>query len=333
MTAFKPCGVRIAGAGSAIPQRVVTNKDLEEVLDTTDEWIHQRTGIRERRMVDHPNEGAFDLECAAIRRALDSAGMQGSDLDLVINASVTSEMRCPSNASRIVEAIGADPAGAFDLMAACSGFVYALNIADTLVRTGRHRAVGVIGCDALSTISDYTERTVSILFGDAAGAVICVRDDDPNVGCMFQTMGGEATKWRTLYMPELERDVLPEDAENTIRLRCLRMQGREVFRFAVNRFRETIEEALQATGLTVDDVSQFVCHQSNARIIEAAKQKLGLPDEKVHVNIDRIGNTSAGSCPVVFDELWQAGKIRRGDIVVFVAFGGGLTFASNVWRI
>lgn len=333
MTGPQACGVQIAGVGSAVPEKVLTNHDLEKLVDTSDEWIVQRTGIRERRIVDSATEGTFTLQRAALGRALDDAGMRGSDLDLIIAASVTSEMTCPSNACRIARDLGAIPAGAFDLVAACSGFVYALNVAESLVRSGRHRAIGVIGCDAMSTVCDYTERSVSILFGDAAGAVVLKRDADPGLGCIYQTLQSDATNWESLYMPRRSAEVPPADADNPIRLGCLRMNGREVYKFAVNKFREVIEDSLRQTGLTVDQVSQFICHQSNVRIIDAAKERLGLPDEKVYINIDRFGNSSAGSVGLCFDQLWKAGKVKRGDYVVFIAFGGGLTWASSVWKL
>jgi 3-oxoacyl-[acyl-carrier-protein] synthase-3 len=326
------CGVRIAGVGSAAPPGVLTNSDLEEMMDTTDEWIRQRTGI-ERRHICADGESEFTLARDSLKRALDDAGMAGSDLDLIIHASVTSEMSCPANACRIAGELNAAPAAAFDLVAACSGFAYGMNVADSIIRMGRAKTVGVIGCDALSTIVDYGERSVSILFGDGAGAVVLTRDDDPSIGCIYQKMGADGSQWETLYMPRKERDVPAWDAENPIRLGCLRMAGREVFRFAVSKFREVIEDALEQTGLSVDDVSQFVCHQSNLRIIEAAKDKLGLPAEKVHVNIQEYGNTSAGSCGLVLNDLWHAGKIKRGDHIVIVAFGAGLTWSSGVWKI
>ncbi|MHC5004307.1 MAG: beta-ketoacyl-ACP synthase III [Planctomycetota bacterium] len=327
-------GVRIAGVGSAVPDRVLTNFDLEKMVDTSDEWIVQRTGIRERRIVDQPAEGTFTLSLQAIERAIEDSGVDPAEIDLLINATVTAEMTCPSNACRIAAAVGAIPAGAFDLVAACSGFVYGLNLADSLIRSGRHRTIGVIGCDAMTTVVDFDERSVSILFGDAAGAVILQRaDDDPTLGCMYQTIQADGRTWPSLYMPRREQEVPESDAESPIRLGCLRMNGREVYKFAVTKFREVIEDALKQTGLSVDEVSQFVVHQSNVRIIEAAKERLGLPDEKVYVNIDRFGNSSAGSAGLCFDQLWRAGKIKRGDNVVFAAFGGGLTWASSVWRI
>jgi 3-oxoacyl-[acyl-carrier-protein] synthase-3 len=316
-----------------VPDKVLTNFDLEKMVDTSDEWIVQRTGIRERRMVNPETEGTFTLSRDALQRALDHAGMQASELDQIIIGTVTAEMTCPSVACRVSQALGAAPAGAFDLVAACSGFVYSINVADSLVRAGRNSAVGVVGCDTMTTASDFSERTVSILFGDAAGAAILVRDDDPSVGCIYQSSQADGSMWESLYIPRLPRDVPEHDGDNPIKLGCLRMNGREIFKFAVAKFRDVIREALDATGLTVDQISQFVCHQSNVRIIDAAKHRLGLPPEKVYINIDRYGNSSAGSVGLCFDELWRAGKINRGDYVLLVAFGGGLTWATSIWKI
>ncbi len=327
-------GIRLAGVGSAVPDKVLANTDLEKMMDTTDEWIVQRTGIRERRVVDPSREGTYTLSRDALRRALDDAKMKASDLDQISVATVTAEMTCPSTACRISNELGATPAGAFDLVAACSGFVYGLNVAQAMMRAGPSRAIGVIGCDAMSTVIDYGERSVSILFGDAAGAVVLTRDEqDPTVGCLYQSLQADASLWGALYMPRRCNEIPPEDRDNPIKLGCLRMNGREIYRFAVKKFSECIQEALDATGLSVDEISQFICHQSNIRIIDAAKQKLGLPDDKVHINIDRHGNSSAGSVPVCLDELWRAGKIRRGDHILFAALGGGLTWAVSVWKV
>jgi len=333
MTPSAACGVRLLGTGSKVPDRVLTNADLEGILDTTSEWIVQRTGIHERRIVDPAAEGTFTLSRDALRAALEAADVPASELDLVIVATCTGEMPCPTVACRIAAEVGAVPAAAFDLVAACSGFVYAMNVADSLVRAGRFRTVGVVGCDAMSTAVDYDDRSVSILFGDAAGAAILRADDDPSRGCFHQSMHADATNWQSLYMPRRERDIPHADRDNPIRLGCLRMNGREVFRFAVTKFREVIEEALAATNLTPADVSQFICHQSNIRIIDAAIERIGLPRDKVHVNIDRFGNSSAGSVGLCLDQLWRAGKLPVGEPMVMVAFGAGLTWASSVWRV
>jgi 3-oxoacyl-[acyl-carrier-protein] synthase-3 len=326
-------GTRLLATGSAIPPRVVDNHELARRVDTSDEWIQQRTGIRERRYITQPQENTVTLSRDALRIALEGANLKASDLDLVMIGTCTHEMTVPSTASRVCADFGLNDTGAFDVLAACSGFVYAINIADTLIRSGRYQRIGVIGCDALTNIIDQTERSVSILFGDAAGAAVLERTDDAGRGCLYQTMGGDGTRWDTLYRPMVARDVREWDKANPVALGCLRMQGREVYKFAVKKFQDVIEDALLKTGLAVEDVSQFVCHQSNARIIESAIEKIGLPPDRVLINIDRIGNTSSGSVARCLDELWQAGKIKPGEIIILVAFGAGLTWASSVWRV
>ncbi len=327
------CGVRILGTGSAVPERRLTNDDFSRMLDTSDEWITQRTGIRERRVLDLRTQGCSTLAQLALERALESAGIAPSELDLVIVATVTGEMTCPSVACRIAGVIGAKNAAAFDLSAACSGFVYALNTGEAMIRAGRARTVAVIGAEAMSSIVDYTDRSVSILFGDASGCAILRADDDPSIGCIYQNMGADGSGWHALYIPRREADVPPEDVCNPIRLGNLRMNGKEVFRFAVTKFKEVIEDAFTKTGLTPDDVSQVVCHQSNIRIIDSAREKLNIDPSKIYVNIDRYGNSSAGSVGLCLDELWRAGKITPGKPFMLVAFGGGLTWASSVWKI
>ncbi len=331
MNAPRNWGVRIAGTGSAVPERRMTNADFTAILDTSDEWILQRTGISERRIADPNAESTFNLSRDALQRALDAAGMKGSELDLVIVGTLTSEMPCPSTAVRVAAAVGAVPAGAFDISAACCGFVYAMNVAETMVRSGRAKAVGVIGAETLSRVTDYTDRTCSILFGDGAGAAVLVRDEDPALGCIHQSMQADGSRWESLYLPVLPRDVPESDLQSTVRLGCLRMNGREVFKFAVTKFREVIEESLAATRLSANDLSQVICHQSNIRIIEAARERIGLDPEKVYVNIDRYGNTSAASVGICLDELTRAGKLTPGLPFMMVAFGGGLTWASSVW--
>lgn len=331
MTSAIPCGVRILGTGSVVPDKIVGNAELAERFDVDEAWIEQRTGILERRYCDD-DTGTFELQVQALQNALDDSGLQGSDLSLVICASVTSEMTCPSNACRVAAEVSAAPAGAFDLVAACSGFVYAMNLADSLIKSGCHHTIAVVGCDAMSKLTDGNERGMSILFGDAAGAVILQRCDDLEIGCFYQTMEADAETWPALYIPRRQADVVEGD-EATTEIGMLRMRGKEVYKFAVTKFQEIAEKLLEETGLSPDDVSQFICHQSNARIIESAQEKLGLSDDKVYKNISKYGNSSAGAAALCFDELWQDGKINRGDTIVLLAFGGGLTWASSAWRI
>ena len=327
-------GIRIAGTGSSTPDQTLSNFDLEKILDTSDEWIQQRTGIKTRRVVDQSTgAGTISLACESLANAVEDSGIDPKELDLVICASVTQEMPCPSAACRAAFHVGATNAAAFDLGAACSGFVYGLNLADTLMRQGRYKNVAVIGADAMSTVLDYDDRSVSILFGDASGAVVLQADEDPGRGCVYQSMGADASNWQCLYLPRRQIDVPEQDKDNPIKLGCLRMNGREVFKFAVKKFLEVIQDAVKQSGIEIDEISQLVCHQSNLRIIESAREKLGLEKDRVYVNIDRVGNSSAGSIPLCLDELNKAGKIKEGEHVLFVAFGGGLTWASSVWRV
>ena len=326
------CGVRILGTGSAVPERRLTNADFARMMDTSDEWIKQRTGISERRVLDLRTEGCSTLAQRALERALGGAGIKATELDFVIVATVTMEMTCPSVACRIAGAIGATNAAAFDLGAACSGFVYALNTAEAMIRAGRARTIAVLGAEAMSSIIDYTDRSVSILFGDAAGCAIIQAVPDSTKGCIYQHMGADGSGWHALYIPRRQSDVPAEDADNPIRLGSLRMNGKEVFRFAVTKFKEVIEDAFKKTNLTPADVSQVICHQSNIRIIDSAREKLNIDPSKIYVNIDRYGNSSAGSVPLCLDELWRDGKITPGKPFMMVAFGGGLTWASSVWN-
>jgi len=326
------CGVRILGTGSAVPERRLTNADFARMMDTSDEWIKQRTGISERRVLDLRTEGCSTLAQRALERALVAAGIKATKLDFVIVATVTMEMTCPSVACRIAGAIGATNAAAFDLGAACSGFVYALNTAEAMIRAGRARTIAVLGAEAMSSIIDYTDRSVSILFGDAAGCAIIQAVPDSTKGCIYQHMGADGSGWHALYIPRRQSDVPAEDADNPIRLGSLRMNGKEVFRFAVTKFKEVIEDAFKKTNLTPADVSQVICHQSNIRIIDSAREKLNIDPSKIYVNIDRYGNSSAGSVPLCLDELWRDGKITPGKPFMMVAFGGGLTWASSVWN-
>ena len=332
MTIIEPCGVRILGSGSAVPNNILGNIELAKRFDVDPEWIEQRTGIIERRICND-DEGTFELQTRALKQALENTGLKGSDLSLIICASVTSEMTCPSNACRVAHEVNAAPAGAFDMVAACSGFVYAMNLADSLIRSGTQHTIAVIGCDAMSKLTDPNDRGTSILFGDAAGAVILQRCDDPKLGCFYQTMNADGETWPALYIPQKEKDIVPGDEETATKIGDLRMKGKEVYKFAVTKFQEIAETLMDETGLKPDDISQFICHQSNMRIIESAQTKLGLADEKVYKNIRNFANSSSGAAALCFDQLWQDGKINRGETIVMLAFGGGLTWSSSAWRI
>lgn len=327
-------GVQIIGTGSAVPEGKITNADLEKIMDTSDEWIVQRTGIRERRISD-PTKGETTLTLSklALERAIESAGIAPTDLDLIILGSVTGEMRCPATACRLAAEIGAGTAGAFDLLAACSGWLYALNTGSALITAGQAKNVAVVGCDLMSRIIDYENRAVSILFGDAAGAAILQATDDESKGSIASCMHADGSQWHNLYLPCSTGDYPPKADLATARPGALQMNGREVYKFAVGTFSKVIEQTLERAGISADEVDQFVCHQSNLRMLESARDRFGVPEEKFYVNIDRYGNCSAGSVPVCLDELVKAGKCKPGELVLFVAFGGGLTWAANLWRM
>ncbi|MFO0375895.1 MAG: beta-ketoacyl-ACP synthase III [bacterium] len=327
-------GVRIAGCGSALPTGTLTNADLATIEQTSDEWIQQRTGIRERRVCDwSKGESNLTLCTDALARALADAGMKAADLDLIICGTITQDMRCPSTACLVAARLGAGTTAAWDLGAACCGFVYSLNVAHDLIKIGTHRAIGVIGADTVSSLIDYSNRNVCILFGDAAGAVVLTGTDDAAKGLIAQVNKADGAGWPDLYMPGVDSEI-PETADRGVhRVGCLQMNGREVYKFAVGTFQELIAETLQKAGMTADQIDMFVCHQSNARILEAARERFGIPQDKLYVNIDRIGNTSAGSVPLCFDELVKAGRIKPGMVVMFLAFGAGVTWSSSLWQI
>ncbi|CAN5774843.1 ketoacyl-ACP synthase III [soil metagenome] len=327
-------GVRIAGVASQLPSRIVSNADLATVVETNDEWIYQRTGIHERRVCD-PAKGESNrwLCTESLRKALENANFAATDLDLIICGTITQDMRCPSTACLVAADVGAGHAAAWDLGAACCGFLYGLNVAHDLIRMGNYRAIGVIGCDTVSALVDYTNRGVCILFGDGAGAAIVTATPDQTKGCLAQVNKADGTGWVDLYMPAEEWQI-PAGADRSVhKVGCLQMNGKAVFKFAVGTFQELIVEALAKANLAATDIDLFICHQSNMRILEAARERFGIPADKLHINIDRVGNTSAGSVPLVLDDLVREGKIKEGMMVMFVAFGAGLTWSASIWRL
>jgi 3-oxoacyl-[acyl-carrier-protein] synthase III len=330
----QPSGVRLVGTGMAIPAKVLTNSELAQRVDTSDEWITQRTGSHQRHVVEN-GQTTRDLAREAIQGALAAADLEPGQLDMLICATLTPEMVTPSTAARIVADIGAVPAGAVDISAACSGFVYGLNLAAGMIQTGHYRNVAVVGVETLSKITDWNDRRTCILFGDGAGAAILSAGDDPEQGCLYQSMSSDGSRWHELYCPRDEHD-LPENghgAEFSGAFNTLQMNGREIYKFAVTTLQRAIDEALKSAGLKPDDLSVVLAHQSNARILESARQRMGLPPEKMYINIDRYGNTSAASVPICLHEMMDDGKLRKGDLVLFAALGGGLTWATSLWRL
>ncbi len=305
-------------------------------MDTSDEWIVQRTGIRERRVLDHARgESTMTMATEALRQALERAGRPAADLDLIICATMTPEMYCPATACRVADNVGAGHAGAFDLSAACSGFVYGMNVAHDLIRGGAYRTVAVIGADALSTLMDYSTagRGTSIIFGDAAGAAVFAADPDTRLGVLAQAMHADGAGWKDIYVPRLPRDFPEGVACDERKFNHVQMNGATVFKFAVGTFPELIRETLEKAGLQASDIDMFVCHQSNARILHAARERFGIADDKLYVNIDRFGNTVGASVPLCLHELVMQGRVKPGMKVMFVAFGGGLTWGSSLWQL
>jgi 3-oxoacyl-[acyl-carrier-protein] synthase-3 len=321
----------LAGFGSQLPDKRLTNDDLSKMVETNDEWITQRTGIRERRIAV-AGESTASLATAAARKAIASAGLEPADIELIICATITPEMVFPSTACFVGAALGLGGVPAFDLSAACSGFIYALVTGANFVKAGQFKNVLVIGAETLSRITDYTDRSSCILFGDGAGAVVLKRSSDPGRGLIYSSLhadgaGADAMKCIPGSRFPLNQQMILD------RNHFMKIKGREVYKFAVTKFEELIHEAMRACELTAQDVKLIIPHQVNQRIIDSAMEKLGLPLEKAFVNIDRYGNTSAASIPIALDEAYRTGRFKTGDAVIFVAFGGGLTWANAVARI
>ncbi|MCC6580597.1 MAG: ketoacyl-ACP synthase III, partial [Phycisphaeraceae bacterium] len=286
-----PVGVCLAGTGMALPQQVLTNAQLEGKVETSDEWIVQRTGIRQRYVCEK-DVTVRDLARQAVQIAMDRAQVKPTDLDLLLFCTMTPEMWTPATAARLVDELGATPAGAVDISAACSGFVYGLNMAAGLIRSGFHRTVAVVGAEKMSEILDWNDRRTCVLFGDGAGAAVLTACEDARRGCLYQIMGSQGSGWRELYIPRNPQHIPPhDDGVFSGTYNTLQMNGREVFKFAVSTLRHTIEQVLAACNITIDDVAMIIPHQSNQRILEAARDKLKLPAEKLYINIDRFANT------------------------------------------
>ena len=319
----------ITGYGSFVPAKILTNEDLTKMVETSDEWITSRTGIKTRHITADDESTAY-LATEAAKIALAEAKLSAEQLNLILVATITPEMVFPSTACFVQQNIGAANACAFDLAATCSGFVYAMSVAQQYLESGRYDNALVIGAETLSKITNWKDRSNCILFGDGAGAIVLQKAKDGRKGILYSTMFSDGSKWMSLsclaYGSRYPTS-RPLDDPNKI---YMYINGREVYQLAVRRIVETVQDALQHCGLTTNDIGMLIPHQMNARIIESAAKRLELPDEKVFQNIAEYGNTSAASVPIAFNECVRKGKIKRGDIVVFVAFGGGLTWGANV---
>lgn len=327
-TATAVRSVHIAGIGSYAPERVLTNKELEGMVDTTDEWILTRSGIRERRIAA-PEQATSDLATEAAKAALQDAGLGPQDLQLIIVATASPDMLFPSTACQLQHKLGAPKVPAFDISAACSGFIYALEIGRQFVANGTYDTVLVVGADKLSSITDWSDRATCVLFGDAAGAAV-LRHDPERRGIRSIHLGADGSQKEILNVPA-GGSAMPA-SEQTVkeRLHYIRMSGREVFKLAVNAMLSAARGALAKSGLALTDIKCVIPHQANMRIIEAISDRLKVGIEHFHVNLERYGNTSAASIPVALAEAVRLGKVKRGDNVLLVAFGGGLTWGSAV---
>ncbi|MCG0278111.1 MAG: ketoacyl-ACP synthase III [Thermanaeromonas sp.] len=328
MAGLKRAG--IIGTGSYVPERILTNGDLEKIVDTNDEWIRTRTGIRERRVAGE-NEAASDLSLIAAQRALESARVKAEEIDLIIVATVTPDTLFPATACLVQDRLGAKKAASFDLSAGCTGFLYALGVAQQFVACGTYRKVLVIGVDVLTKIINWEDRSTCVLFGDGAGAVV-VAPVSEEEGILSLYLGADGSGGSLLVMPA-GGSRLPASPDTVARkLHTIHMQGSEVFKFAVRIMGEASLKALEQAGLSKEDINLLIPHQANMRIVEAGLKRLGLPPEKVYINLDRYGNMSSASIPVALDEVQRQGRLSRGDNVLLVSFGAGLTWGAAVVR-
>ncbi|MBI2884745.1 MAG: ketoacyl-ACP synthase III [Candidatus Omnitrophica bacterium] len=317
--------IGIVGVGMQVPSKVLTNQELERTVETSDEWIRTRTGIRERRIVE-PGMATSDLAVPAARQAVKSAGLHGKDLDLIIVATTSPDMMFPSTACLVQRELGAKSAVCFDLSAACSGSVFAIITAWHYLLGGQYKRALVIGAEVLSNYIDWTDRSTCVLFGDGAGA--CVMTPVARGGILATDMGSDGTAADLLYMPGGGSKYPPSHASVDQRLHFLRMNGGEIFRLAVRGMADSVQAVLKAAHRKPEQLECCIPHQANIRIIEAVAKRTGLPMERMFVNVDRYGNTSAASNLIALYEAAQEGRIQHGDLVVLVAFGAGLTWGS-----
>lgn len=322
---------KIVGLGMYAPPKKMTNQDFEKLVETNDSWITERTGIKSRRIAELGTANS-DLALSASQKALADAGVRADEIDLIVVGTCTPDMPLPSTACFLQMKLGARNAFALDLNAACSGFLYSLSVADALVRAGRGKKALVLGSEILSSVTDYTDRATCILFGDGSGAVVLAEcpEGEGILSCHLQSDGN---LWELIHCPgggtvnPLTPDLISR------RMIYIRMQGNETFKHAVTKMAEVAQKALAHNGYTVDDVALFIPHQANMRIVSAVGKRLGVAPDRVFVNLERYGNTSAASIPIALAEAKTQGRIRHGDLVLLVAFGAGLTWGSVLLRM
>ncbi len=321
----------ILGSGRAVPEKILTNADLEKIVDTNDQWIVERSGIRERHVAE---KGAplSELAAEAARKAIEDAGLEAKDIDLIILATVTGDMKFPATACFIQELLGAKNAAAFDIAAACSGFIYGLQIAESMMRNQTYRHALVIGGDILTSMVDWEDRNTCVLFGDGAGAVVLGPSQDER-GIISTYIGSDGGYNNLLYNAGCGCINMPTEENVKEKIHTVRMEGKEVFRHAVVAMSKAMKKVLKQADMTSDQLDLVIPHQANLRIIEALAKRLKLNSEQTYVNVDRFGNTSAASIPIALDEARRNGVIKPGSLIGLVAFGGGFTWASGIIRL
>jgi 3-oxoacyl-[acyl-carrier-protein] synthase-3 len=323
----------IIGTGSYVPENVITNFDLEKMVDTTNEWILRRTGMVERRVADQ-NTASSDLGIEASRKALKDAGVDPLDVELIIVATITPDMLFPATACYIQGGLEAKKAAAFDLSAACSGFSYALAVADSIIKSGIYKTVLVVAAETLSKIVDWTDRRTCVLFGDAAGAAVLQATEEKR-GILYSYLGSDGTyadPW-LLGLPAGGSRYPVSHETIDKKMHYLQMSGQEVFKLGVTIMPDAALEALKGAQLSIEDVDLFIPHQANVRIIEAVGKRLGLPEDKIYINVHKYGNTSSATTIVALDEAIKEGRVSKGDIILLVSFGSGMTWAANVIKL
>ncbi len=321
---------KIIGTGSSVPETVLSNSDLEKMVETSDEWITSRTGIKERRIADD-STAASDIAYEAAEKALRAAGLSAQQLDVIIVGTVTPDFVFPSTACIIQSRLGAKNAYSFDLMAGCSGFLYSLHVAEGIIKSGGVKKILVIGVDLLSKVTNFEDRSTCILFGDGAGAVILSASDKP--GILSSILSSDGNNWGLLYVPAGgSRTPIGEEVLKN-KEQYIKMQGNDVFKVAVKSMESATVEAIAKADVSAEDIDLFVPHQANYRIVEAVRRRLDFPQEKVFMNLDKYGNTSAASVPLALDEAIHKGRVREGNIVLFAAFGTGFTWGASVVKL
>ncbi|MEN2986555.1 MAG: beta-ketoacyl-ACP synthase III [Thermodesulfovibrionaceae bacterium] len=318
--------VRILSTGSYVPEKVLTNYDLEKMVETSDEWITERTGIKERRIA-LPEQATSDLAYHASLKALENAKLDPKDIDLIIVATATPDMLIPATACLVQMKLKATNAVAFDINAACSGFIFALAIAEKFIKTGASKKALVIGAETLSRFTDWTDRTTCVLLADGAGAVVLEGSSDDS-GILLVDIFSDGTMWDFIHMPAGGSKIPANDEVIKQRLNYIKMKGNDTFKIAVRTLEEVVEETLKKCSIPPEQLGLLVPHQANIRIIQAMAQRLGLPMEKVMINIHKYGNTSAASIPIALDEALREGRVSRGDYLLLAAFGAGLTWGA-----